>query len=166
MQLFKTALEKLENSDIYKRWKKENKHCYLCSGFSMMQKEQKPWKIGYYNDKTHKIFTFVIENEIREEQEDEIFQKENVKINPLDVKKINFDIFEATVIANNIQKEKYKGNDPIQIIGIVQNLGEQQIWNMILITQAFNTINVKIDAESGDVIEHKINSMMDFRKKD
>ena len=38
------------------------------------------------------------------------------------------------------------------------------MYNFTFITQTFQTLNVKIDSKTGDVIEHKLYSLMDIGK--
>ena len=40
------------------------------------------------------------------------------------------------------------------------------VWNLTYITTAYNVINVKIDAASGNVLSHKMYGVMDFMNKD
>ena len=40
------------------------------------------------------------------------------------------------------------------------------VWNITYITRSFNVINIKIDAETGDVLNHGISGVMDFVQKD
>ncbi len=39
------------------------------------------------------------------------------------------------------------------------------IWNITYVTEAFNTLNMKIDAENGRVLEHNLASVFSFRKE-
>ncbi len=40
------------------------------------------------------------------------------------------------------------------------------VWNITYITASFNVINIKIDAETGKVLNHRISGVMDFMQKD
>ena len=164
MELFRDALKRLEKSKLFKDWKKKNKGSYLSSGFAIVEKEQSPWKAGYYDSKTNKIASFVIDKKVNLEPEGDIFQKKKVKIDEIDLHKLLVELPQAVVIGNNLQQEKYKGDNPIKIIAILQNIGKQQIWNLIFVTQKFNTLNIRVDTENGDIIDHKIASIMDFKK--
>ncbi|MBI2652931.1 hypothetical protein HYX00_05695, partial [Candidatus Woesearchaeota archaeon] len=39
------------------------------------------------------------------------------------------------------------------------------IWNITYITEAFNTLNMKIDASNGKVLEHNLSSIFSFKKE-
>ena len=57
---FNSALEKLKDSNIFKKWKKENPKCYIIHGFIMLDPEMDDeWQIGYYNADNERITTFV-----------------------------------------------------------------------------------------------------------
>lgn len=42
---------------------------------------------------------------------------------------------------------------------------ESPIWNITYLTQSLNILNMKINAETGQIIEEKIESAMNFQKK-
>jgi hypothetical protein len=166
MELFSKAVERLENSNEFKAWRKKHKKDYLSSGFVIVEKEQSPWKAGYYDKKKNKITSFVIGEKVEIEPEEEIFQKEKVEIKSIDLDSLNVDLPEAIVLAGNFQKDNYKGEEPVKIIAILQNIDSGQIWNIIFITQKFNTLNIKVDCHEGKIIGHNLTSMMNFIKKD
>jgi len=165
MELFRNALTKLEKSKTFKDWKKKNPKCYLSSGFVIIEKEQSPWKAGYYDEKTNKITSFAIGKKIVIEPSDKLFQKKKVKIDKIDMKKLIVELPSAVVVANNLQQTEYKEEMPMKIIAVLQNSDANQIWNLIFITQKFNTLNIRINTENGDIVDHKIASIMDFKKE-
>jgi hypothetical protein len=42
---------------------------------------------------------------------------------------------------------------------------ESPIWNITYLTQSLNILNMKINAETGQIMEEKIESAMNFQKK-
>ena len=44
--------------------------------------------------------------------------------------------------------------------------GVRPVWNITYITASFNVINIKIDAGTGKVLNHRISGVMDFAQKD
>ena len=55
---------------------------------------------------------------------------------------------------------------PIKTIAILQNIKPHgNIWNLTYITQAFNTLNMKIDASTGKILDHNHSSIFSFRKE-
>ena len=63
-------------------------------------------------------------------------------------------------IADEFQKQNYKNELPNKSINILQNIHQGTAWNVTLVTAAFNTLNMKIDASTGEVLEHKLTSLM------
>ena len=163
MDVFKDAVKKLEESQIFKDWKKEHKDAYLTSGFSIVEKTQGPWKASYYEESKNKMTSFTIDTEITKEPDEEIFQKVKSKIKGLKLEDVHIELPQAIVLGTNFQKENYKGEDPIKIIAVLQ-YKDRQIWNLIFISQRFNTLSIRIDTKEGKIVDHKISSILDFKK--
>jgi len=54
---------------------------------------------------------------------------------------------------------------PVKIIAILQNLENLgNVWNLTFVIAAFNTLNMKINAENGKIVEHKLSSILSFKK--
>lgn len=163
---FKEALGVLKNSKEFKNWKKDNPSASLCYGFYIVEEKDEDWKIGFYHKKEDKMTSFnVSKNKVRIEPEEEIFKKEETKVNPLDEKKINLDLAEAIAIADDLQKEEYVTENPQKIIAILQTLEIGQVWNVTFVTKNFNTLNFKIKSENGRVLDKKLTSLFEFRKE-
>ena len=164
----KPALKKLEKDSCFKEWYNKNRGTYLSYAFKIPQEMgSDEWQLGFYDEKKDKIATFVIAgDEVNIRAEEEIFKKEEMKVNKveLDMVKLTFD----SVInkANDFQKNKFPKDKSMKTIAILQNIsGFGNIWNITFITEAFNTLNIKIDASNGKILEHIISSIFAFRKE-
>lgn len=165
MKSFKNSLKELENSKEFKDWKKENPDTFLSYGFFMLnEKEESSWKIGYYNKKKDRITSFVVANKIEIEPESEVFKEESTKVEKIDLKKLKVEIDKSLEIAKRMQEEKYQKEKPNKVIIILQSLKIGLIWNITYITYNMNTLNFKINAEKGNILEYKLTSLFDFRK--
>jgi len=164
MKLFKEALEELKISKEFKEWKKENPDVFLSYGFLMLGKQDDNWKIGYYHKKDNKITSFVVGDKIEIEPESEVFKRESTKVNEIDLKKLKFDVDKAVGIAKKLQEEKYANEKPQKIIIILQKLKIGQIWNITYLTYNMDTLNFKIETETGKVLEHKLSSLFEYKK--
>lgn len=160
MKSFKEALSKLKNSKVFKDWYKGNKDHYLSYGFYVVEKNDANWKIGYYHKKTDKITSFDIGNKIKMEPEEEILKKKDKTIDALDLKNVKLDLADVVALADSVQKEEYSTETPIKIIAILQALEGHQVWNLTFLTQNFNTLNFKIKADTGRILEKKLVSLM------
>jgi hypothetical protein len=168
MQIKKTITE-LENSEKFKEWKKENPECFLAHMFKMTDEpNQGIWQLGYYNEKEGKITTFVIESEeIKISLPSEIFKKPEDKIESLNLDKIMIDWMTALEDAVEFQEKNYPKEKAVKSFFIIQNLNKETIYNITFVTQTFKTLNLKLDANTGEIIDHKLISLFemgDFQK--
>ena len=166
MDKLKSTLKKVESSKEFKAWEKGHKSAYFSYAFSLLD-ESVDWQVGFYDPKTDKITTFAIkDNCIFMHPEEEVFKKEETKVNKLELEKIKIGTVKAAELAEKFQSEKHPKENPTKAILILQNLGKLgDIWNITYVTQAFNTLNMKISAKDGKVIEHTLTPLMDFTSK-
>jgi len=162
MQEFKEALKILEESEVFKKWKKENPEAYLSYGFFVVDDTDFKWKIGYYHG--DKITSFVVGDKIEIGEDEDVFQKEKKRVEGIVLDNLKLDIAEAVAIANQVQQEEYSAELPRKIIAIIQNLDKEQIWNVTFLTQSFKTLNIKIKSDNGEVTEKKLDALFQFEK--
>jgi hypothetical protein len=162
---FKKALSKLKESSEFKKWRGKNKSNYFSYAFCELGDTGGEWQIGYYNNEEDKITTFIVDEKIKVLPQEEVFKKTDTKVNKVDLSKVTLTFSEIVDKATEFQKEKYPNEEADKIIAILQNLEEfGNIWNMTFITKRFNTLNIKISAGNGKVLEHKLSSIFDFRR--
>lgn len=162
----KEALRKLGGSPEFKKWREKNKADYFSYAFCELSNVESSWQIGYYNKNGDKITTFVINEKIEIMPQEEVFKKPDTKVNKIDLNEVKLTFAELIDKASEFQKKKYPKEESNNIIAILQNLKEfGNIWNLTFITKAFNTLNIKISAGNGKVLEHKLSSIFDFRKE-
>lgn len=164
----KDVYDRLVESSEYKEWCKKNKEAYLAHFFRMLDKENEhQWQIGFYDKKSDRITTFIVEgSEIKVLPQSEVFKREGAEIEELDIKKVKLDSNAALRKSQEFQREKYKGNDPMKAFFILQNIEDiGTVYNITYVTAAFKTLNIKIDAGTGEIIKHKLHSLMDFNAK-
>jgi hypothetical protein len=163
---FSEALEKLESSEEFKDWKKKNKDLYLVHGFTMLnnaKEEPMNWQIGYYDEKEDKITPIEISAGISIGEPQQAFKQAGA-INKLDSKKIKISLKKALEENEKTRLEKYAKDTPMKIFAVVQNVEEfGDVWNITTATSTMNTINVKIDAESGKVKSVKTENFMQMK---
>jgi hypothetical protein len=63
-----------------------------------------------------------------------------------------------------LKEKEYKKENIVKTILILQKM-EKTIWNINSITKTFNILNIKIDAATGDILEHEIKNPIAFKKK-
>ena len=164
MKSFKDSLDELENSEVFKEWSKNNPNCYLSFGFVMIKAEDL-WRIGYYHPNNEQVTSFVIDESILVEPEDKSYKKPESEVKELNPDEIQISYAQALKLAEEVQKEKYSTEIPMKIVMIIQNHNELgNIWNVTYVTQTFKTLNIKIDAASGDIIKDQLIELFEFRK--
>lgn len=159
---FLEALAKLKQSKEFKDWVIKNEDSYLSYGFLMPTQEEEEWQIGFYMPKIDKITTFVVSKNILINPETEVFKNED-KVKELDIKK-NISYKDALDFASTIQKEKYSQHKPIKTIMILQNINIGQVWNITYITNAYKTLNIKLNSKTSAVISDELIEMFQFTK--
>ncbi len=166
---FKRMVEKIEESEVFKDWKKNNKKSYLANVFIMFDSMNKGiWNASYYNPETDKITSIVIDenNKVSIQATDDVFKKEDTLVKPLDMDKVNIHFDEAIEIAEKLKEEEYQGEPTQKNIVLLQDIeGHGLVWNLTFITAAYNTINVKIDASDGKIKKHQISSLLAYKAK-
>ncbi len=82
----------------------------------------------------------------------------------LAVDEIAFDTLTAYDIAVAELKEKFSDQLVDKTMLIVQNLEDKLMYNITFISKQFNTINIKVDAKTKEVIDIQKRSILDLGK--
>src|SRR3989338_4343093 len=164
----KQAFEKVSKNKEYKDSIKENKDIFFLYALMTIERnETSPWQLVFYNEDTDKITTFVIgKDEIAMQKEEEVFKKPGMEVNPIDMEKAKLKFNKVITKAEKFKKEGYPKETISKTIAILQNLQDfGTIWNITFVTDSFNTLNLKINAENREVLHHNLESLMSFVKK-
>lgn len=149
------ALADLTRHVIFKDWHKENQDYFLAHAFVMLDEPNKnTWQIGFYNTNDQQMVTFILDGQSVKKTEGQEVLKSEGDIKPLKPEHIKLSVEDALAKATQCYQEHYKGEPHIKHFFIIQNIDGQHLFNITYFTQAFNTINIKIDAETGDIIKH------------
>lgn len=165
----KAVLEKLEKNDDFVGWKKIHEDSYFSYALKTIdEKAEQPWQFGYFNPKSGKMVTFLMDQDNVEMQpEEEVFKKPEMDVKPIDIKKMSLSFKDIMEKAESFCKEEYPKEIITKKIVILQDLEEfGTIWNLTMISQSFNTINIKLGADKGEVLHHSCENFMNFIKKE
>lgn len=156
------TIKKLESSKEFSAWKKSHKEAYLAHAFMMLDEANKDiWQIGYFNPKTNLISVFVVDKKISKNEDSEVFKEQKKMVTPLIARDVKFNEEQALTEAKKILDDNYKGNASVKSFMILQDIDEiGLVWNLTFLTQQFKTINIKIDATTGECKGHKIVSLI------
>ena len=155
-------IEEIEKSEVFAQYKQAHPKAYLAHVFSMRKAGNRDEQVGYYNPASGKVTTFT-NNPVRIENEDEPASKED-HVKELDYTKVSVNVEQALAAANELVSKEYSSQVVTQEICVLQHL-DAQLWNMTLVTSAFNMINVRVDASSGEVIKHEQHSLLSLGKQ-
>ncbi|MBN2459454.1 hypothetical protein JXB28_04165 [Candidatus Woesearchaeota archaeon] len=160
----KQTIKKVESSKAYKQFIKANPEYYLVHCFSMFQhgdKEHK-WELGFYSEKTDKLVVFETMPKVVMRKAEEALKRDG-SIKKLDMGKVKVSLTRALEIVSELLAKEYPNRSITKNIIVLQNL-ERQMYNITLVTISFDIINIKIDADSGDIISHNLQSIMNLGK--
>lgn len=162
----KHLAEGLENSEIFKNFKKEHPDSFFCAGFFIFDFKQQREEYSLDYRSGSRIFSFNISLETGEItiREEEILDSSQ----PLEEVNINtkVEIPELRKIAEaQLQKNSVK-HSLEKIIAILQNSEGKIIWNLTCMCSDFAVIIIHINAQTGDILKFDSKNLFDFVKKD
>ncbi len=157
----KNYIEKVEDSDAYNEWIKDNPDYYIVHVFIM---SDKPTQVGYYSKEQDNIVTFNIEEDVVSRNEPEESFKDGGVIEKLELSKVMVDLEGARDKSESLRKEKYPEEVVDNEMIILQTIDSEPTYNITLITKAFNFINIKMKAEDKTIKEEKKSSILDLKK--
>ncbi len=149
-------LEKLKDSETYKEFIKENKDAYLCSGFFVIDLENKgagnQYHFDFFSPSSGKTFSFEMENEMKLiplERYEQILEKVSLSFG------FDFDKIEK-IISTEMELKNIKNKIQKMIFSLQNVKGKEMLLGTIFIS-GFGMVKVNIDL--------KENRITDFEKK-
>ena len=163
--MLKQSIKKVEQSKVFKSFIKKHSDYYLVHCFTMADAIAKKykWDLGYYSEKNDNVVVFESEPKVSMKPAEEAFKKEGT-IKKLDIKKVKVSVSKALELCNNLLIAKYPREIITKRIIILQHL-EKQVYNITLVSMSFNILNIRIDANTGEVIKDNIQSIISLGKK-
>jgi len=123
--------------------------------FDQNLKQEGAWEIGFYSKKKNIIRTYVCD-EVIFSKEAEALKKKGDVIKELCIEKVRIKFDECLGKVAEVLRNNYMNDVPIKGFVVLQNLSGSPVWNMSLITKNLKTINVKLNAENGNVEYHGV----------
>ena len=161
------VIDKLEENSEFKKWRDEHPQAYIAHAFMMMDKvNENIWQIGYYHPDNDKITTFIIEgDDIKISPESNIFKRPDSKVEKLDLEKVKIGTVQAVETAEGLMEKEYPKAVPLKMFFIVQSIPKHgTVYNVTFLSQDFQAINMRISSETGDVLSHKAEKILDIKK--
>ncbi len=168
-----TMLEKLRKEVIavqktkeFKEFKKNSPNAYLCAGFLLIESlNNAEWQMDYYCPDRKVMATVVLEDKKSSVKESNQISLTPEGVTELNLEKVDYDFEDALKVIDGLLTEKYAGHKANKIITVLQNVKGSETWNITYLTNQFHVLNVKINAETGDLISEKLEPIISFRQK-
>lgn len=155
--------EKLEDSDEYKKFIKENPKAYLCSGFFIVDLDKNPenkYHFDFYIPESKKTFSFYLEEGIKlvplERTDEKVLEKVSMK-NPFDfdeLKEIILNEMANNKITNKIQK----------MIFSLQSKDKQDFLFATIFVSGFALLKFDFDLKTKKITDFEKKSFFDMMK--
>jgi hypothetical protein len=160
----KELYDKVINSSEYAD--KKDKIDYLAHFFTMLDKDFNRignWQAGFYNKKDDLIVVFELmpDGSIGVSESKPLKKEEHV-VGELKMDEIELGFDDALEKLNQFQKEKYPGNLTMKVVVLLQIFDSAPIWNLTVVTSTYNTLNVKLHAKTGEIIDHSLDSLLSW----
>lgn len=157
------CLEKLNSSDLFKEFKKENPKAYLCSGFFMIDKEGKDNQkhLDFYVSKSKKMFSFKFGGCIEKIPIERISNAIPEKIG----KNIDFNLEEIEqIIVAEMENQKIKNKIQKIIISLQASKGKNFLICTVFVSM-LGLLKVNVDIEKNKIILFEKKSIFDLIKR-
>src|SRR3989338_10086222 len=84
----KEALEKLNESKEFKEWKQKNAATFFSYALKIIEEnKEQPWNLGFYRKSADKVVTFIVDEKIDMQEEEEIFKNPDTEVKPIETEK-------------------------------------------------------------------------------
>ncbi|MBI5872507.1 hypothetical protein HZB88_05510 [archaeon] len=163
LSLLKQIIEGIRDSPEFKQY--AEKKIYLASCFSLNNPDAKEgWQIDFYEPEKHKMKTFTMAGStIRVQDEEEIFQRFEAKIEELNLALVKTDLPEALQKVDALLSSKYTNEKKDKAIIILQAVRSVPVWNITYLTTSFKILNVKLNALTGTILSEKMENIISFK---
>ncbi|MDO8660999.1 MAG: hypothetical protein Q7K43_03855 [Candidatus Woesearchaeota archaeon] len=163
---FHTVLSLLQASQDWKNWHATHEDGFLAYGFVLFDDANKDaWQIGYFCSNIDRMTTFIISpDKISVGPESEVMKDESGVL-PLQLTEVKIDDIIAMNCANQARIKSFSAEHPLKIFFILQTLQIGTIYNVTFLTKSLRTLNFKISAQTGEIIAHSAESLVQMDKK-
>ena len=164
----KTAYDVLQKNPEFIEWKAHNSHYSLIHCFFMQDKQFKnEWHFGFYNKDDESIMNFIVSPlGVKKEEHQELAKFEGQEVLPLDMSKVTISRETAEKIIEKTIEEEQQGGASTKIFLLQHIPMIGTVWNVTAVTLTFKSLNVKIDAATGEIKLKSLNSLFDMKHKE
>lgn len=147
---------KLKETRVYKKFKEENPQTFFAAGFFVLDLESKNEKLqlDFFLPKQKKVAAF--EYPFKEPR---IYEDEMKDMQP-QTTEITIDLDDLEKLSKGIINKNDSKIIPTKIIAVLQN----DIWNLTCMDNSLGTVQIKLNATTGEQILFSKGSLMDIMK--
>lgn len=159
---YKFYVEKLLNSEIFKKFIEENKDAILCSGFFMIDLEGQDNKqhFDYFIPSQNKMFSFKLEDNCQMVPVDIV---DNLEFKPISIEH-NFDFNDIKdIVLREMQKRDIKNKVQKILLSLQHKKGKDYLIGTVFISN-FGLLKLNIDLSNMSVINFEKKSFFDMLK--
>ena len=160
---FPDLVKKLEGQEIFTSWKKEHPKSFLAHVFVMIEGDASSgYQVGYYDTADKKVTSFLVQgDEVNVLPPSEIFKDPDTELIALDISGIELSTQDVLAKAHEIREDDYSGIPVMKVFFILQHIeGVGRVFNVTFVTRDLKTLNVKLEAQSGEVLKHSLQSLI------
>lgn len=156
-------IEKLNNSQEYKKFKSQYADAYLVAGFFVLDLEsgKNIHQVDFYVPSKKKIAAFTLDNNISIQLLDAM---NNKMPSTLDIN-TNIDLDAIPGILEDEMKNRGITENIKKIIAIIQNIDGEEIWNINCVLSGMSILKAHVEDNSKTVLKMEKSSIMDYVKK-
>ena len=159
---FQFYVEKLMNSEIFKKFSEENKDAIPCSGFFVIDLEGQDNKqhFDYFIPLQNKMFSFKLEDNCQMIPVDIV---DNIEFKPIFINH-NFDFSEIkNIISREMQKRDIKNKVQKILLSLQHKKGKDYLIGTVFISN-FGLLSINIDVSNMNVTHFEKKSFFDMLK--
>lgn len=156
-------IEKLNNSEEFKKFTEQNSDAFLVAGFFILDFETKQnmHQIDYYIPSKKKVAAFTLDEQVTLQMMELLGDKVPEK---LDIQ-TNIDLDALQGILQDEMKNRNISEDIKKIIAVIQKVEGKKIWNLNCVLTGMELLNSHVDDETKNVLKMEKLSMMDLIRK-
>ncbi len=130
---------------------------YLVHGFF-----DETWHVGFYNASDDRITTYVVGDKVSRSQPEDVF-KDGKSVPELDLSSVEVVREKAERIARAQLSQKHPNHPVTKQILLVQSIGSHACYNITLVTSTLHMYNIKIRAQTGEVVSDVFDSILSLK---
>jgi len=152
------AYARISKNKKVSSWMKSNEGSFLANAFNTAEGSQfGPWQFGFFHPSTKMMVAINATMQPSISEPSEILESGN-PIRELDLSKVRIKLDDALEKAWEAGK-KHPKESFIRKLVILQH-SDKQHWNITLVSQSLNTLTVKVDSQSGAVLDEQFGSLI------